>query len=242
MSGPGKVTSGERLEDRLLKIKKANNLNERNRLIEDYIPFIVKTVSSQLNRYIETENSDEFSIGMIAFNEAIDRYEPSRGNFLSFAELVIRNRVKDICRQNKTREKVICLEEYLSHKLAAGDSGEHSLTEDKIILREEILRYEKEIAKFDITFEDLVEESPKHSDTRRNAVLLAERISQDKLLVDELYRRRKLPVNKIVLKFKTTRKILKWSRKFIIAVIVIFAGDFSQLRLWVKNSIKGEQR
>ena len=85
--------------EKRLEVIKGGDLEERNKLIEDYIPFIIKTVSKQLNRYIETENSDEFSIGLIAFNEAIEKYNSDKGIFLKFAELVISNRIKDNLRK-----------------------------------------------------------------------------------------------------------------------------------------------
>lgn len=44
----------------------------RKQLLQDYQPFILKTVSRVTGKYIETENSEEFSVGLMAFNEAID--------------------------------------------------------------------------------------------------------------------------------------------------------------------------
>ena len=49
-----------------------------NELIDSYKPFIAKTVSSVCKRYIH-ESDDEFSIGLIAFNEAIQKYIPKKG-------------------------------------------------------------------------------------------------------------------------------------------------------------------
>ncbi|ATA59272.1 RNA polymerase sigma factor SigI [Geobacillus stearothermophilus] len=55
----------------------------RNELIEQYKPFIAKTASSVCKRFIREED-DEASIGLIAFNEAIEKYAPHKGgSFLS---------------------------------------------------------------------------------------------------------------------------------------------------------------
>ncbi len=229
------------LEKRLQKIKEEASSIERNQLIQDYIPFIIKTVANQLNRYIETENSDEFSIGLIAFNEAIDKYDFAKGSFLSFAELVIKNRVKDLYRKKQREQREISLESFLDNSLDSFLEPYNEINEDSIFLREEIKRYEDELQKFSITFEDLVEETPKHSDTRQNAVELSERISEDRIIVKEIYAKKRLPVSKIVLKFRTTVKIVKRSRKFIISMVVIFTGSFNQIKSWVKNSLQGEQ-
>lgn len=240
MSGQ-KAVSENPLEKRLRLIKDYEDQAERNSLIQDYIPFIIRVVSNQLNRYIETENSDEFSIGMIAFNEAIDKYDFTKGSFLSFAELVIKNRVKDLCRKQQREQREISLEDCLEN--SQGDFAEPyvEIDDDTICLQEEIKRYQAELAQFKISFEDLVKETPKHSDTRQNAVSLSERISEDQPIVEEMYAKRRLPVNKVVVKFQTTLKIIKRSRKFIISIVVIFTGSFSQLKYWVKNSLQGGQ-
>lgn len=229
------------LEKRLQLIQVNDNQAERNILIQDYIPFIIRVVSNQLNRYIETENSDEFSIGLLAFNEAIDKYDSTKGSFLSFAELVIRNRVKDLYRKKVKEQREVSLEECLENPQGNFVEPYEEIDSDSISLREEIQRYERELVKFQIRFEDLVEETPKHNDTRQNAITLSERISEDRPLVQEIYDKKRLPANKIVFKFKTTHKIIKRSRKFIISLVVIFTGEFSQLKLWVKNSLKGER-
>lgn len=70
-----------------------------NELIESYKPFIAKTVSSVCKRYIH-ESDDEFSIGLIAFNEAIQKYSPDKGSSLiSFSEVLIKRRVIDYIRK-----------------------------------------------------------------------------------------------------------------------------------------------
>lgn len=240
MSGQKQSTLNP-LEKRLEIIKKGQDSVERNDLIQDYIPFIIKTIAGQLNRYIETENSDEFSIGLIAFNEAIDKYEATKGNFLSFAELVIRNRVKDLCRKKQKEQREISLEGFLEHSPENFSEPYNEIDDDAIAMREEIKRYEAELHSFGISFEDLVEETPKHSDTRQNAVNLSERISEDKIIVKEIYTKKKLPVSKIVLKFQTTLKIVKRSKRFILSMVIIFTGSFNQLRIWVKNSMQGER-
>ena len=66
----------ESIEDNIQDIK-AKNINE---LIKDYMAFIVKTISSITGRYVSIENDDELSIALIAFKEAVDKYEESRGS------------------------------------------------------------------------------------------------------------------------------------------------------------------
>lgn len=74
------------LETSVEKIQKGDK-DLQNDLIQQYKPFIAKTVSSVCKRYID-EKDDEFSIGLIAFNEAIEKYSAEKGNsLLAFAEI-----------------------------------------------------------------------------------------------------------------------------------------------------------
>ena len=83
------IFRSDSIVSRLDKAKAGDSL-EREKLIQEYIPFIIKTVSNKINRYIESENSEEYSIGLMAFNEAIEKYEKTKGSFIAFAELVIK--------------------------------------------------------------------------------------------------------------------------------------------------------
>ncbi|MFP2989070.1 sigma-70 family RNA polymerase sigma factor, partial [Bacillus velezensis] len=86
------------LEQSAISIQQGD-IELQNALIEQYKPFVAKTVSSVCNRYID-EKDDEFSIGLIAFNEAIEKYSAEKGNsLLAFAELIIKRKVIDYIRK-----------------------------------------------------------------------------------------------------------------------------------------------
>ena len=79
----------------------------REQFIVDYRPFVIKTISRFCGKFIELENADEYSVGLIAFNEAINGYDPVKGSgFISFAGQVIRRRLIDHSRKNKNHDKV----------------------------------------------------------------------------------------------------------------------------------------
>jgi len=62
----------------------------------------LKVTSNATGKYIDTRNSDEFSIALSAFNEAIDKFDIEKGyNFFLFSEQVIRRRLIDYSRSNK---------------------------------------------------------------------------------------------------------------------------------------------
>ena len=102
------------LESKVLLIQQGDTTLQ-NELIHSYKPFIAKTVSSVCKRYIH-ESDDEFSIGLIAFNEAIQKYTPEKGNSLiSFSEVLIKRRVIDYIRLQSTKYKTLSIDTY--HKM-----------------------------------------------------------------------------------------------------------------------------
>ncbi|MDI6705159.1 MAG: sigma factor, partial [Bacillota bacterium] len=77
--------------------------------MKEYVSLVIKTIVKITNRYIEVENDDEFSIGIGALNEAIDRYSGDKGNFINYAALVIRSRIIDYERKIKKHSNVISI-------------------------------------------------------------------------------------------------------------------------------------
>ena len=54
--------------------------------IEEHIPFIISCISKFTGRYVSIENDDEYSIGMIAFVEAIEKYKEKKEIFMLFLD------------------------------------------------------------------------------------------------------------------------------------------------------------
>ena len=205
-----------------------------DKLIQDYMAFIVKTVSSITGRYVSVENDDELSIALIAFKEAIDKYEESRGSFSSFAKLVISSRVKNYLIKENRKNKVESIEALKDKGIDISEVAE-TVVEESDELSNEIGKLKNEIEAFGFTFEDLVDEAPKHEDTRRNAIELSEKVSKEKLLTSFMYEKRRLPIKQISVKFSVTEKVIKRSKKFIISVVIIIDKNFRNLRLWIKR-------
>lgn len=107
--------------------------------------------------------------------------------------------------------------------------------DDKRLLIEEIESLKQEINSFGFTLDDLAEEAPKHSDTRKNAISISKKVSKDEPLTDFMFEKKRLPIRQISLKYTVTEKIIKGSKKFIITGIIIFYKNFRNLTLWVKG-------
>ncbi len=69
-----------KIEDIVCNIQ--NNEEDKEAFIVQYQPFIRKSISSVCRRYI-TEQDDEYSIGLFAFNEAIEQYSYKKEIFSS---------------------------------------------------------------------------------------------------------------------------------------------------------------
>lgn len=211
------------------------NLGNLNSLIERHMPFLIRTVSNFTGRYISVENDEEFSIGLLAFAEAVKRYEPDRGNFLSFAKLVMESRLKNYVEKKNAHMKEESLEA-LQETGIDFSQREDEENEETQKLHEEIIKYREELLLFDLTLEKLADTSPKHRDTRRTAVQTAETASRDPETVEETYRKRKLPVRKVARLGKVTEKVVKNSKTFVLAVMIIFVREFTGLRYWIKGT------
>lgn len=233
------------LEETVLKIQNGD-LFLRNELIDSFKPFIAKTVSSVCRRYIN-ESDDEFSIGLIAFNEAIDKYLPAKGNsLLAFAETLVKRRVIDYIRNQARRRQDIILD--LSFENNEDDQTQTFLEAEKSMQeyeklkevetrREEIRLYQKRLSEFEVSFSDLVESSPKHSDARKGAIAIAKILVSDPVLNEFLLTKKRLPIKQLEDKVSVSRKTIERNRKYIIAVALILNGDFLYLYDYLKGVI-----
>lgn len=217
-----------------MNLKRSNFVCE-NQFIEEHLPFIIKSISKVTKRYVSIENDEEFSIGVLAFHEAMKKYSEDKGPFLPFASLVIGSRIKNyLVKENKHRLNH-SLENLKEEGIEFSEEIINPLIEDKNHLKEEIESLKSYIKEFGFDFEDLVDNAPKHKTTRENAINLSEKVSKDKQLLDFMYEKKRLPIKRISLQFSVTEKIIKGSKKFIITVIIIFDKNYRNLKLWIKR-------
>lgn len=231
------------IEDRVKQIQ-AGDFQEKNKLIQEYIPFIQKTASQQLGRYIEIENDDIYSISLMAFDEAIDKYNMEKGSFLSFASMVIRSRIIDQLRKGTRSSSEIFLSTLEKSddadciaNIAAVDSFEN-----RIEAREDMALLIKRMSAFKVTLDDLVNESPKHLDTRLTAIRIGRYVFENKVLKEKLAKTQNLPVNDLIMKLQVSKKILQRSRKFIIAIVLILDSDLETLKHYISQIERRGQR
>jgi RNA polymerase sigma factor len=210
-----------------------------NDFIEQYKPFIATKVSEVSKRKIKPECDDEFSIGLMAFNEAIEKYTPDKGSrFLSFASLVIKRRIIDHIRKEKKigTYSLDDREEDMENPYEVKATNEQYQRQIEAEQRkEEIFHYAERLKEFGITMLDLTEQSPKHRDARETCFHIAKTIVEHEHLKQQLFDKKKLPIKDVCDLVHVSRKTIERNRKYLIALAVLLSGDYTYLKEYVKG-------
>jgi RNA polymerase sigma factor len=219
----------------LIKIKNGNR-SAREKLVEEYKPFVLKTANQFCKRALEWGRDDELSIGLIAFNSAIDTFDQNRQIlFLPYCRVVIVNRLKDHFRKESRYRNLNALDDenlFLESQTVWDNYVNRTIEDER---REELEQFEKILADFSIDFEDLVEVSPRHRDYRLTLFKVAGRLVQIESLMEYLVSKKQLPLNELEKASGVNRKTLERGRKFIIASALILSkpDEFVYLRSYI---------
>lgn len=203
---------------------------DRDQFIQDNIPYIIKTASEVSGRYINTQHDEIYSVALFAFNEAIDRFDASRGTFYSIAKQVIRSRIIDYQRKNKHSQQESSLDKMVEEGYVVVDESHRD--ED---LQADIQQWIHVLDRFSITLEQLVEERPVHENTRYNAIEISRVGSTDQGIVSFLYEKLRLPIKRLSLKTQASEKVIRRSKTFITSVMVIFEEEFYSILRWIER-------
>lgn len=215
-----------------------------NQLLQDYQPFVKKTVSSVCKHYI-SDSDDEFSIGLIAFHDAILKFDQSKGaSLLSFSEVIIKRRIIDYLRSTKKYNDLSLDINFKEEDNMSSQTFEDTLSVeeykrnlDNEKRKEEISRFSEVLQTFGLKFNDLLKQSPKHEDARLNAILVAKTLVEDDELLQYLNETKRLPIKLLEKKVNVSRKTLERNRKYIIAIAVIISMDFIYLKEYLKGRL-----
>lgn len=228
--------------DRLLEPARQGDKQAREDLLRQYTPLVLRVGSQVSGRYLQVGRDEEVSVGLLALNEAIDRFDPDRGaSFISFAEIVIKRRLIDYYRRQKGQGEIP-----LSELETEDDEGnllttvEHNEAIDRYAREQEaenrkheIIRYTKRLAEFGIKFSELVEICPKHEDARERAIEAARLVATNPLFTQHMLTKKELPLKQLEDQVGVSRKTLERQRKYIIAVALIMVEDFYHLKRYI---------
>ncbi|HHT70944.1 MAG TPA: sigma-70 family RNA polymerase sigma factor [Firmicutes bacterium] len=220
---------------------KAGDDKARERLIASSRPFIQQVTSWCSRRRLDW-HADELSIALLAFNEAIDSYDPNRGaQFLSFARLVISGRLTDYRRRNKAAGKEVPL-------TLVGPDGSESVRPEVVTAAEEALLKEQarreraeeiavftaELATYDLSLNDIEQACPRHRNRRQKLLGVAAVLAKNPELMARVRSTGQLPLKELAQLTGLNRKVLERGRRYILAVSLILSNpEYVHLAFYV---------
>ncbi|MEN8904958.1 MAG: RNA polymerase subunit sigma [Clostridiales bacterium] len=211
----------------------------KNKFINDYKPFIVKCVlNSTRTKYVNIQDSDEYSIGLIAFNEAIECFNIKKGiNFFDFAKLIITRRLirHNINNRKYNNEVPFSYFDENKNKDIELKLYDIDLTDTSIELKNELLDFKNSLEIFGITISELVDISPKRKDSINSCISCARILAQNTQLYSSLINRKQIPIIELRKLSGLNRRTIERNRKFIISTALILNSDLIILKEFIKG-------
>ncbi len=228
------------LVQRVLQAKTDNNAADS--LIKDYIPFI----KSEVSKFMGTgcsEQDDEYSIGLIAFHEAITGYEESKGAFINYAAKVIYSRLVDNARKENRHIYVSIDEEGEDERPLYETIKDEDNTarekEDLAAAKQEVLHLAKTLEKYGLDLFSISENSPKQDRTLAACTRTVRYATENKEILAEIERTGKLPLAALSQGAGVEKKTLERHRKYLLAMMIIQTNGFEIIRHHIKGVLKG---
>ncbi|MCR5421639.1 MAG: sigma-70 family RNA polymerase sigma factor [Lachnospiraceae bacterium] len=222
-------------------IKAKNEIEQRELFIRENEQTILRIASKVTGKFI-TRSDDEWSVALISFNKAIDTYSADKGDFISFARVVIERALIDHYRSEKKYEAEIST----SPEMLTGE-GEYeentevlrAITEESSLeekkenrqqnLKEEILEINERLKKYGFTFYDIAECSPKAGKTKTECAGVIRHILENENILNIVTNDGKLPIKEIVKEIKISKKLLDRYRRYIIMAVIVLNGEYPLL-------------
>lgn len=232
----------ESINERVMHIKFVRD--EKNAFIEEYKPFIAAAVEKATGRYVSYGHDDELSIGLMAFDEAIVHYDRQKGNFLSFAQNVIRKRLIDYYRKEKKHQAVTYISECINEEadgeevfeyVIAAEESQNKYYQEEInqLRRQELEELKEELSIWGLKLSDVAKSSPKHTSTKSSYLDIVKYIIDSPELIAKIKTKKYLPVAEIEEGTKLPRKTIERSRNYVVAAMIILTGDYYCIREFI---------
>ena len=245
-------TQEEKIE--VIELPDESDSEAYNQFISRHRKFILKVTSKTLNRFV-TDSDDAYSVALVAFTEAIRRYDESKGNFYGFAGLVIRRRVLDYLKTEYRMRREIDVEPVTF----TGDVPDTDKAEDSVNaavsrkaidqsmeqvgayapgttpVADEIAAMQDILGEYGFSFFDITDASPRSEKTKLMCKDIISYIHADEDMIAEMRRKHMLPAAEIIRELRIPRKKIERHRRYIIAVLEILNGDFPQLQEYFRS-------
>ena len=214
--------------------------------------FILGCAYKTVRRFV-TESDDEWSVALIAFHEAVQTYDPGRGDFKAFAALVIKRRLLDEFDKQVRRRREISAD--LSGAEPDGDDAAPiqleavravaaqsiAASESGTAIRDEIEAMGETLRTYGFSFFDLADCSPKAQKTKDTCAVAVNALLRDEELLARMRQTKTIPAAALCAASGVKRKILENHRKYIIAAAEILSGDYPGLAEYLRFIRKGSE-
>lgn len=222
------------------------DIEAADRFISSYMPFIKSETAKFLNRPPVEGQDDELSIAMIAFHEAINGYEEERGAFLSYASMLIKNRLIDHWRSGQRQAHTMSIETpvndenaTLSDTLTDGVDPNDSRVL-RAATRNEIKELSQQLLAFDVSLTDVAENSPRQARTKEACLSALDVVKEHPDLLDTFLKTQRLPLKDLAKMADVPKKTLERHRKYLVALLVIYSNGYEIIRGHLSQLMRGK--
>jgi len=235
------IENPETLDERADRAKESKE--EAEKLIEEFMAFLHARVYRYSVHADEMQREEMHGTAMLAFYEAIQKYDSSKGHFLVFANMVVSGRLIDFYRRSRSRNvQTVSLDEEDENQEMAQTAA---ITEISVRLYEaeirreqlvdEIEQFKAELDVWGLTFSSLVDQSPKHNKLREEYRKAIAQIVQSPDIIQTIQVKRYFPVKAIEKITGLPHKKLERARNFILASLIIKMGNYDILSDYVTD-------
>ena len=212
----------------------------RERLLTENDLMIRRYASKAAGRFVDCHD-DAYSEALIAFNDAITAYRPEKGSFHALAAAAIQNRVTDLLRKESRNAKCVPFSALGTQDDLGGEvpfeiEDPVPMVSDAAL---EICALRQELDEFKISFFDLPKSSPKFGRTKRACLDVIRWLIRQPERVAAVKKTKRLPASQIMAELGTGSKILERNRTYIIAGMLIWAGDYQIMREYFRIGTEG---
>ncbi len=211
----------------------------REALLAENDLLIRRCASRAAGRFVDCH--DAYSEALIAFNDAITAYRPDKGSFQALAAAAIQNRITDLLRKESRSGRCIPFSA-LSTQDDRGGEIPFEMEDPAPVVSDaalEIRALRQELVEFNISFFDLPKSSPKFGRTKRACLEVIRWLIRQPERVAAVRKTKCLPASQIMAELGTGSKVLERSRTYIIAGMLIWAGDYPVMREYFKIGREG---
>lgn len=204
--------------------------------IKQYMGFIKSETAKFTGRVPVEGRDDELSIALLAFYEAILAYEKSRGSFLRFASVGIKNRLIDFSRTEKRHTGVISYDEPVAGEDSAPLIDTIPDRRDEIeeatahaSAKSEIGEFSAQLSSFGVSLSDVADNCPKQERTLNACYTVLDFAKKNPSLLSELVKTKKLPMAALEAS-GVERKTMERHRKYLVAILLAYTNGYEIIR------------